>query len=258
MNDLYLEDDFLQDGLDTFDSALYHHGILGQKWYIRRFQNSDGSLTSEGRKRYSVGDKDKKTNGYKSVEGVKFNKEFGKVYANSPEIRKAGEELYKKNKAVTKQFDELTDLYGKENDRLRNDSAFISKMANKMKTDFGLEKGDIDDPELLLSFADDVVYDNIRKYYSSELKSKEADLQKSFDDYYDSAKAYVDNIVKDKGDTVIDGDQTYRSAVNNTIGSMGESGWIHYLYNHQESTYYDSDVTYSDVAMAVVDDFNRR
>lgn len=31
---------------------LYHHGILGQKWYIRRFQNPDGSLTPEGRMRY--------------------------------------------------------------------------------------------------------------------------------------------------------------------------------------------------------------
>lgn len=31
---------------------LYHHGIKGQKWGVRRYQNSDGSLTDEGRKRY--------------------------------------------------------------------------------------------------------------------------------------------------------------------------------------------------------------
>lgn len=31
---------------------LYHHGIKGQKWGIRRFQNPDGTLTPEGRKRY--------------------------------------------------------------------------------------------------------------------------------------------------------------------------------------------------------------
>lgn len=31
---------------------LQHHGIKGQKWGVRRFQNEDGSLTDAGRKRY--------------------------------------------------------------------------------------------------------------------------------------------------------------------------------------------------------------
>lgn len=35
-----------------YTGALAHHGILGQKWGIRRYQNPDGSLTPEGRIRY--------------------------------------------------------------------------------------------------------------------------------------------------------------------------------------------------------------
>lgn len=34
---------------------LYHWGIKGMKWGIRRFQNKDGSLTPAGRKRYGDG-----------------------------------------------------------------------------------------------------------------------------------------------------------------------------------------------------------
>lgn len=35
---------------------LYHHGIRGQKWGIRRFQDESGSLTAAGKKRYGIGD----------------------------------------------------------------------------------------------------------------------------------------------------------------------------------------------------------
>lgn len=35
-----------------YPNELYHSGIKGQRWGVRRYQNPDGSLTPEGRKRY--------------------------------------------------------------------------------------------------------------------------------------------------------------------------------------------------------------
>ena len=46
--------------MNVSKNELYHHGILGQKWGIRRFQNKDGSLTAEGRAR-------KQTENFKSI-----------------------------------------------------------------------------------------------------------------------------------------------------------------------------------------------
>lgn len=38
------------------NKTLVHWGIKGMKWGVRRYQNSDGSLTPAGKKRYSDSD----------------------------------------------------------------------------------------------------------------------------------------------------------------------------------------------------------
>ena len=52
----------------TYSNELYHYGVKGQKWGIRRYQNANGTLTEEGKIRYGV---DPKT-GKLSDEGKKL------------------------------------------------------------------------------------------------------------------------------------------------------------------------------------------
>lgn len=57
-----------------YPAHLYHHGIKGMKWGVRRFQKKDGSLTSAGKKRYSEDSDSKKTNEKQSEDGQQKEK----------------------------------------------------------------------------------------------------------------------------------------------------------------------------------------
>lgn len=72
------------------EEVLEHHGIRGQKWGVRRFQNKDGSLKPAGEKRYG-GDSDVKSAKksakaeYKAAK-KEYNKSFNKAYNTSANL----------------------------------------------------------------------------------------------------------------------------------------------------------------------------
>ncbi len=52
------------------ERALTHHGILGQRWGVRRFENKDGSLTPAGIKRYADDEANTTTNKNHSISNI--------------------------------------------------------------------------------------------------------------------------------------------------------------------------------------------
>lgn len=88
-----------------FTNYLYHHGIKGQRWGVRRFQNADGSLKAAGKKRYGEDGGATKSSGKKgSSSGAK--KEKGSV------LKKAGGFLKKAAKVASSVSLDVSNKYG--------------------------------------------------------------------------------------------------------------------------------------------------
>ena len=86
-------------------NEFYHHGIKGQKWGVRRFQNPDGTLTAAGRKRYGSQDnfdarnlekKGKKNLSNDELRKINERKRLEAEYDSYNRKKKDGEDYVKK------------------------------------------------------------------------------------------------------------------------------------------------------------------
>lgn len=109
-------------------SYLAHHGILGMRWGIRRFQNKDGSLTKAGKERYSDKSIDDKRN---SKNDSPYKQEFHKVFDKYHRTLPDGSTYLDLTDVPKNERKPMKDAWAREHE-LRSE---YRKMRNNAKTD---------------------------------------------------------------------------------------------------------------------------
>ena len=70
------------------DTFLVHHGVKGQKWGVRRYQNADGTLTNAGKKRYDSEMKDLKKYTESSAEFWREQRKLDPLVSEAKRVNK--------------------------------------------------------------------------------------------------------------------------------------------------------------------------
>lgn len=106
----------------VYESNLYHHGIKGQKWGVRRYQNPDGTLTDKGKKRYSFGEDGSE----KSVKKLNKMLEADKKYGQNRTLSQD-----KKVKKLYKQYDQSLSKDIKKAMKLGDEKAYNNMVSGR-------------------------------------------------------------------------------------------------------------------------------
>ena len=253
----------------TKSAGLYlcHHGILGMKWGVRRYQNPDGSLTDAGRQRYSVG-----------ADGIMANREQYKTDNKKIKANGIAKEYNAYNDAkkaidsdITNAVNEALKLSEKNNDDfqkycksveedisyLKNDKKFRDEAQKRMREEL-VSPDMVDDKDLIELAASDIASDLFYKNLSTKTKDLYNNYEKSYNEYYDSVKKYADQIVDKTKDYSVSSLRVQGSNAYDSILESSDAHWIHYLHNHTEIAELEGDVSLDVLEKVIVNDFNKK
>ena len=214
-----------------YDNVLEHHGILGQKWGVRRFQNKDGSLKPAGKKRY------KNEDGSLTSEGKKREQE--RNFKEAQKTQRRGyrssydrmEDYQKSSKIVQERSKELINLAEKAKQLSLDLEDFQSEEAETLAWKRATERAKKEiQGYSTMSERDRHKIDEYYVYDGDELKkaikevnqnnpeyvSLKKEYKQTISSYKEECKRITNEIIGDYGDNKISGlgtDMNYRELV---------------------------------------------
>lgn len=143
------------------ENELYHHGVKGQKWGVRRYQNKDGSLTLAGKKR-----------------ALKMQNQYTELSNNKKYHDKSGNLTYEGRKKALRMKESYSELTGKQLKKFSSKSKPTASSTPKQKSVKEMSNQELQDKIDRMNLENK--YKSVMNERASNISKKEVSKGKQF------------------------------------------------------------------------------